>query len=75
VKHDFDGALPCTLVGKVLQIEGHDGVGTTADGGGEHMPVLGIARHLVDEVIKLLNKRLGAESFPHHSDTTARILR
>ena len=72
---DLDPVRRCTLVGKVLQIEGHDGVGTTADGGGEHMPVLGIARHLVDEVIKLLNKRLGAEGFPHHSDTTARIFR
>ena len=69
---DLDPVRRCTLVGKVLQIEGHDGVGTTADGGGEHMPVLGIARHQVDEVI---NERLGAERFPHHSDTTARIFR
>ena len=72
---DLDPVRRRTLVGKVLQIEGHDGVGTTADGGGEHMPVLGIARHLVDEVIKLLNKRFGAEGFPHHLDTTARIFR
>lgn len=52
-----------------------DGVGTTTDGGGEHVPVLGIARHLVNEVIKLVNERLGAEGFPHHRDPTARVFR
>jgi len=72
---DLDPVRRRTFVGKVFQIEGHQSIGTTLDGGGEHMPVLGIARHLVDEVIKLLNERLGAESFPHHPDSTARILR
>lgn len=38
------------------------------------MPVLRVARHLLDEFVKAIDKRFGAEGFLHHGDSTAGAL-
>jgi len=62
------------LVGEVLQVEGHDRVGASHDCCGENVPVLGIAIHLVNEVLEAVDERLRAEGFPHHADPTVCLL-
>lgn len=69
-----DPVRGCSLVRKVLQIAGHDRVGTAADCRGKNVPVLGITSHLFDEVVEAVDQRLCAEGFPHQTDPTARLL-
>lgn len=41
---------------------------------GEHVPVLGIASHLFDEVVEAVDQRLRAQGRPHQANPAARLL-
>lgn len=66
-------SIPCGgrgIGGEVLQIERDQRVRVVVHGGGEHVTVLGVAGHLVDQVLEPVDEGLGAEGGPHVADPT-----
>jgi hypothetical protein len=62
---DLDAVLVDRLGREVLPVERHQGVCPASHCRGEHMPVLGVAGHVGNEMLEVVDQRCGAERVPH----------